>query len=195
MCVCYKLSAGQTQGCGALAHSRCPPVIGSILPTSLVPGHWVSAWHCIWGGTCDLWPNGDLSINGDVSNPEADYAILLLRRVREVFFSHSQRSPLDIKSTEVDLAGKLSSVTSVMVFQNQILPQRVPRHHQVWPLLPLRLGSDLLVVRGEWQFWFSPLPPALRGGVVGWWGKRTRGSRWYPDWQVRSWVIGDWLFW
>lgn len=182
MCVCYKLSAGQTQGCGALAHSRCPPVIGSILPTSLVPGHWVSAWHCIWGGTCDLWPNGDLSINGDVSNPEADYAILLLRRVREVFFSHSQRSPLDIKSTEVDLAGKLSSVTSVMVFQNQILPQRVPRHHQVWPLLPLRLGSDLLVVRGEWQFWFSPLPPALRGGVVGWWGKRTRGSRWYPDW-------------
>lgn len=98
-----------------------------------------------------------------------------------MFFSHSQRSPLDIKSTEVDLAGKLSSVTSVMVFQNQILPQRVPRHHQVWPLLPLRLGSDLLVVRGEWQFWFSPLPPALRGGVVGWWGKRTRGSRWYPD--------------
>lgn len=68
-------------GFGAIGplHCKCSGTIGSMLLLLLVTDPWVHLG-------CDLWPNGDLSINYDISNSEAGCVVsLILQRAGEMF--------------------------------------------------------------------------------------------------------------
>lgn len=176
----------------------------SRLNFALILGHRPSGGCMTSHLGCDLWPNGDLSVNYDINNSESDCVIsLLLQRVGEMlgflepqkFFWHkTYRSGFGRQAIFHDFSvafseSTLTSVSSLLAMDGLETSSS--------PSGTAPLISEMRVRSASGQPSVGDLAPTFSScseGRGGQWGKRSGGSGQSPDRYIRPCTIGNWLF-
>ena len=200
-CVRWKLSADQSRGARGLARPQ-QVLMSTWLNTAFLPGHKPLGRCMALHPGCDLWPNGDLSINYDISNSEAGCAVSLCSKgLEKCSASRSPESSLEVKIffAWVCRRAVFSDFTDCFSksFASESSPLAMDNLKTSWPPGAASFIPEIWTKSGSGQpcvaDWFLPFISC---------SERRRGQCGEEDQKLRlvlrlmnwSWMIGKWLF-